>query len=244
MSEAGAWRAVVLTLFPEMFPGPLGVSLAGRALERGLWSLSALDIRSFATDKHRTVDDTPFGGGPGMVMRPDVVDAALDAAASGGGELPVIYLTPRGAPLNQARVRTLASGPGAILLCGRYEGIDQRVIDRRRVEEMSLGDFVLSGGEPAAIALLDACVRLLPGVIGAAETLAEESFEQGLLEYPHFTRPAEWQGLSVPEVLISGHHERIQAWRLAEAEKTTRERRPDLWSRYLADRTQTRGYVS
>lgn len=248
MIEAGAWRAVVLTLFPEMFPGPLGVSLAGRALERGLWRLSALDIRGFATDKHRTVDDTPFGGGPGMVMRPDVVDAAIDAAinagASGGGELPVIYLTPRGAPLDQARVRRLAAGPGAILLCGRYEGIDQRVIDRRRIEEMSLGDFVLSGGEPAAIALLDACVRLLPGVIGAAETLAEESFERGLLEYPHFTRPAEWQGLSVPEVLISGHHERIQAWRLAEAEKTTRERRPDLWSRYLADRTQTRGYVS
>jgi len=225
------WRAVVLTLFPEMFPGPLGLSLAGRALETRLWSLEPRDIRSHATDRHRTVDDAPFGGGPGMVMRADVVDAALDAVA---GDLPALYLTPRGAPLTQARVRALAAGPGAVILCGRFEGVDQRVIDRRRIEELSLGDFVLSGGEPAAIALIDACVRLLPGVIGDAAALAEESFERGLLEYPHFTRPAEWQGLAVPEVLLSGHHERIQAWRLAEAEKTTRERRPDLWSRYCA----------
>ncbi|MCK6454669.1 MAG: tRNA (guanosine(37)-N1)-methyltransferase TrmD [Alphaproteobacteria bacterium] len=244
MNDARCWRAVVLTLFPEIFPGPLGLSLAGRALERGQWSLEALDIRGFATDRHRTVDDTPFGGGPGMVMRPDVIDAAIEGAAAKGRDLPAIYLTPRGAPLTQARVRALAAGPGAIVLCGRYEGVDQRVIDRRGIEELSLGDFVLSGGEPAAIALIDACVRLLPGVVGQPDTLVEESFERGLLEYPHFTRPAEWAGLSVPEVLISGHHERIQAWRLAEAERTTRERRPDLWSRYVADRAQSRGYVS
>ncbi len=229
-----SWQAVVLTLFPDMFPGPLGLSLAGRARDGTLWSLDAIDIRAHAADKHKTVDDTPFGGGPGMVMRPDVIDAALAAAEARHGALPAIYLTPRGAPLTQARVRELAKGPGAIVLCGRYEGVDQRVIDKRRVEELSLGDFVLSGGEPAAIALIDACVRLLPGVVGAAETLAEESFERGLLEYPHFTRPADWAGQKVPEVLLSGHHERIQAWRLAEAERTTRERRPDLWSRYKA----------
>jgi tRNA (guanine37-N1)-methyltransferase len=228
------WRAVVLTLFPEMFPGPLAVSLAGKAREASLWSLDAIDIRAHAADKHKTVDDTPFGGGPGMVMRPDVVDAALDAAQTRHGALPAIYLTPRGKPLTQARVRALAAGPGAVVLCGRYEGVDQRVIDRRGLEELSLGDFVLSGGEPAAIVLIDACVRLLPGVVGAAATLAEESFERGLLEYPHFTRPAEWRGLKVPEVLLSGHHEKIQAWRLAEAERATRERRPDLWSRYRA----------
>jgi tRNA (guanine37-N1)-methyltransferase len=244
MTERAAWRAVVLTLFPEMFPGPLGLSLAGRALETGRWSLEARDIRAHATDRHRTVDDAPFGGGVGMVMRPDVVDAALEAACSGARDLPEIYLTPRGARLTQARVRALAAGPGVVLLCGRFEGIDQRVIDRRGVEELSLGDFVLSGGEPAAIALIDACVRLLPGVIGDADALSEESFERGLLEYPHFTRPAEWQGLKVPEVLLSGHHERIQAWRLAEAERTTRERRPDLWSRYTADRAHSQGYVS
>jgi tRNA (guanine37-N1)-methyltransferase len=228
-----SWRAVVLTLFPEMFPGPLAASLAGRARETGLWTLDALDIRGFAQDKHRTVDDTPFGGGPGMVMRPDVVEAAFNAAAAHGA-LPAIYLTPRGAPLTQARVRALAQGPGMILLCGRYEGVDQRAVDKLGLEELSLGDFVLSGGEPAAIALIDACVRLLPGVLGAAETLSEESFERGLLEYPHYTRPADWAGRKVPEVLLSGHHEKIQAWRRAEAERTTRERRPDLWSRYKA----------
>ncbi|MBL8706780.1 MAG: tRNA (guanosine(37)-N1)-methyltransferase TrmD [Rhodospirillales bacterium] len=243
--RSARWQAVVLTLFPEMFPGPLGVSLAGRALESGLWSLQARDIRASAMDKHKTVDDSSFGGGTGLVMRPDVVDAAIGAAqAEAGADLPLIYLTPRGRPLAQARVQALAEGPGAIVLCGRYEGIDQRVIERRGIEEVSLGDFVLSGGEPAAIALIDACVRLLPGVIGDAEALAEESFERGLLEYPHFTRPAEWQGLKVPEVLLSGHHEKIQAWRLAEAEKTTRERRPDLWSRYQAGRQQSQGYVS
>jgi len=244
MSDRAPWRAVVLTLFPEMFPGPLGLSLAGRALEAGLWSLDARDIRASAQDKHRTVDDAPFGGGVGMVMRPDVVDAALDAALAGAPGMPAIYLTPRGKPLTQARVRDLAAGPGAIVLCGRFEGIDQRVIDRRGVEEVSLGDFVLSGGEPAAIALIDACVRLLPGVIGDAEALSEESFERGLLEYPHFTRPAEWRGLKVPDVLLSGHHEKIQAWRLAEAERTTRERRPDLWSRYKAGREHSQGYAS
>lgn len=243
--RSAPWRAVVLTLFPEMFPGPLGLSLAGRALEAGIWSLEARDIRASAQDKHKTVDDSSFGGGTGLVMRPDVVDAAIQAAEVAAGEaLPILYLTPRGKPLAQARVQALAAGPGAIVLCGRYEGIDQRVIDRRGVEEVSLGDFVLSGGEPAAIVLIDACVRLLPGVIGDAEALTEESFERGLLEYPQFTRPAEWQGLKVPEVLLSGHHEKIQAWRLAEAERTTRERRPDLWSRYLAGRQQSQGYVS
>jgi len=243
--RSAPWQAVVLTLFPEMFPGPLGVSLAGRALEGGLWSLRARDIRASATDKHKTVDDSSFGGGTGLVMRPDVVDAAIAAAQDEAGEaLPLIYLTPRGKPLTQARVHDLAAGPGAVILCGRYEGIDQRVIEQRGIEEVSLGDFVLSGGEPAAIVLIDACVRLLPGVIGDAEALSEESFERGLLEYPHFTRPAEWRGLKVPEVLLSGHHEKIQAWRLAEAERTTRERRPDLWSRYLAGRQQSQGYVS
>jgi tRNA (guanine37-N1)-methyltransferase len=243
--RSAPWQAVVLTLFPEMFPGPLGVSLAGRALESGLWALQARDIRASATDKHKTVDDSSFGGGTGLVMRPDVVDAAIAAAQDEAGEtLPLIYLTPRGKPLTQARVHALAAGPGAVILCGRYEGIDQRVIEQRGIEEVSLGDFVLSGGEPAAIVLIDACVRLLPGVIGDAEALSEESFERGLLEYPHFTRPAEWRGLKVPEVLLSGHHEKIQAWRLAEAERTTRERRPDLWSRYLAGRQQSQGYVS
>jgi tRNA (guanine37-N1)-methyltransferase len=243
--RSAPWQAVVLTLFPEMFPGPLGLSLAGRGLETGIWSLQARDIRASATDKHKTVDDSSFGGGTGLVMRPDVVDAAIGTAqAEAGTELPLLYLTPRGKPLTQVRVQALAEGPGAIVLCGRYEGIDQRVIERRGIEEVSLGDFVLSGGEPAAIALLDACVRLLPGVIGDAAALSEESFERGLLEYPHFTRPAEWQGLKVPDVLLSGHHEKIQAWRLAEAEKTTRERRPDLWSRYQAGRQQSQGYVS
>lgn len=230
------WTARVLTLFPEMFPGMLGQSLAGKALERGLWALETIDIRDFATDRHRTVDDTPFGGGAGMVMRPDVVDAALahaiaaDAAAGGGS--PVIYLTPRGRVLDQARVRALAGGPGAILLCGRYEGVDQRVLEAREVEEVSLGDFVLSGGEPAAAVLIDACVRLLPGVMGADESLVEESFEAGLLEYPHYTRPAEWCGRVVPEILLSGHHEKIRAWRRAQSERITQARRPDLWARY------------
>jgi tRNA (guanine37-N1)-methyltransferase len=222
-----SWRASVLTLFPEMFPGPLGHSLAGRALERGLWSLRTEDIRAHATDRHRTVDDTPFGGGAGMVMRPDVLDAALAAVAD---ERPTLYLTPRGAPLTQARVRRLAAGPGVVLLCGRYEGIDERVIEARALEEISVGDYVLSGGEPAALVLLDACVRLLPGVMGAAESAEEESFAAGLLEYPHYTRPADWQGRRVPDVLLSGHHAEVAAWRRREAERITRERRPDLWA--------------
>jgi tRNA (guanine37-N1)-methyltransferase len=229
-----SFRALVLTLFPEMFPGPLGHSLAGRALARGDWSLDAIDIRGFATDRHRSVDDTPFGGGPGMVMRPDVVDAAVAEALSRGPDLPVLAFTPRGRLLTQRRVRALAEGPGAILLCGRYEGIDERVIAHRRMEEISIGDYVLSGGEPAAMVLLDACVRLLPGVMGAAESSVEESFVSGLLEYPHYTRPALWQGLAVPEVLAGGNHAAIAAWRRAEAERITRDRRPDLWSAYRA----------
>jgi len=227
----------VLTIFPEMFPGPLGHSLAGKALESGVWRLETVDIRAFAGDKHATVDDAPFGGGPGMVMRPDVVDAALEQALGGGAAgaataRPAIYLTPRGRLLDQARVRVLAAGPGVVLLCGRYEGVDQRVIEARGLEELSLGDFVLSGGETAAMAALDACVRLLPGVVGAAESLEEESFERGLLEYPHYTRPQHWRGRAVPEVLLSGHHQEIKAWRSARSEEITRERRPDLWARF------------
>lgn len=228
------WQATTLTIFPEMFPGPLGVSLAGKARAEGAWDLSVIDIRDFATDRHRSVDDAPFGGGAGMVMRPDVIDAALEVARKAQPEAPAIYMSPRGRPLAQARVRELASGPGVIVLCGRFEGVDERVIAARQLEEISLGDFILSGGEPAAIALIDACVRLLPGVLGAKESLTEESFEQGLLEYPHYTRPQSWQGRAVPDILVSGHHENIRAWRLAEAERLTRERRPDLWSRYTA----------
>ena len=224
--------ATVLTLFPEMFPGPLGHSLAGRALAAGHWNFSAIDIREFATDAHRTVDDAPFGGGPGMVMRADVLDAALDSVAGAPG--PVIYLTPRGRRFNQDLAESLAAGPGVTLLCGRFEGIDERLIETRQCVEISVGDFVLSGGEPAAIALIDACVRLLPGVIGDRRSLDEESFQRGLLEYPHYTRPATWRGLTAPEVLLSGHHENIRAWRLDQAERITRERRPDLWDRYVA----------
>ena len=226
----GPWRATVLTLFPEMFPGPLGLSLAGRGLEKGLWALDVLDIRDFARDKHRSVDDEPFGGGPGMVMRPEVIDGALAAVADRGG--PVLYLSPRGRLLDQARVRALAAEPGATLLCGRYEGVDQRVLDAREVEEVSVGDYVLSGGEPAAIVLIDAVVRLLPGILGNEESPAEDSFESGLLEHPLYTRPAVWRGRAVPEVLASGHHGKIRLWRQAEAERITRERRPDLWARY------------
>jgi tRNA (guanine37-N1)-methyltransferase len=226
------WTANVLTLFPEMFPGPLGHSLAGRALADRIWALNTVDIRSFATDKHRTVDDTPFGGGASMVLRPDVVDAALDSVSASAG--PVIYLTPRGKLFDQATARRLSEAPAVTLLCGRFEGVDHRVIEARRMEEISIGDFILSGGEPAAITLIDACVRLLPGVIGNTESLTEESFEQGLLEYPHYTRPQSWCGRAVPEILLSGHHEKIRAWRLAQAEQVTRDRRPDLWDRYVA----------
>jgi tRNA (guanine37-N1)-methyltransferase len=228
-----AWTATVLTIFPTMFPGPLGASLAGRALDSGLWKLTTMDIREFATDRHHSVDDTPFGGGAGMVMRPDVVDAALAAAMERTPEgAAAIYLTPRGRVLDQARVRSLAACPGAVLLCGRFEGVDQRVIEARGLEEVSIGDFVLSGGEPAAMTLIDACVRLLPGVVGAEESLDEESFETGLLEYPQYTRPQEWCGRSVPEILLSGHHANVRAWRRDQAERITRERRPDLWARY------------
>ena len=226
-----AWRASVLTLFPAMFPGPLGQSLAGRALQRRLWALDTHDIRAHATDRHRTVDDTPFGGGAGMVMRPDVIDAALAAQDDGR---PAIYLTPRGERLTQARVRSLVAGPGLVLLCGRYEGVDQRVIEARGLIELSVGDYVLSGGEPAALVLLDACVRLLPGVMGAAESAHDESFADGLLEYPHYTRPAEWQGRRVPDALLSGHHAEIAAWRAASAAEITRQRRPDLWASHRA----------
>ncbi|MFA6020106.1 MAG: tRNA (guanosine(37)-N1)-methyltransferase TrmD [Rhodospirillales bacterium] len=224
-----AWKAVVLTLFPEMFPGPLGLSLAGRALERGIWALETVDIRAFACDKHRSVDDTPAGGGAGMVMRPDVVNAAILASRGPG---PLVYLTPRGWPITQERVKALSAGPGMTVLCGRFEGVDQRVLDAREALELSLGDFVLSGGEPAALALIDACVRLAPGVMGSEESLSEESFERGLLEYPHYTRPQVWEGREVPEVLTSGHHARIKAWRLAQAEQVTKARRPDLWKAY------------
>ncbi len=250
MSERAApWTARVLTLFPEMFPGPLGLSLAGKALERGIWALDVLDIRDFARDKHRAVDDAPFGGGAGMVMRPDVLDAALAAAkaraakngaakigAAPGPDAPVVYLSPRGRLLDRALARELAQGPGATLLCGRYEGVDERVLEAHGVVEVSIGDYVLSGGEPAALVLMDAVVRLLPGVMGNQESPAEESFERGLLEYPHYTRPAEWQGRQVPEVLISGHHEKVRKWRRAQAERITEERRPDLWARYVKDR--------
>ena len=260
------FHATVLTLYPEMFPGPLGVSLAGRAREEGTWALDTVQIRDFAADKHRTVDDTPAGGGAGMVLRADVLAAAIDHArgqtpppwgGGGGGahvvsdmlvpdsphppapspegegeQRPVIAMTPRGKPLTQARVRALASGPGVIVLCGRFEGFDERIFEGRAVEEVSIGDIVLSGGEPAAIMLLDACIRLLPGVMGAPSSGAEESFENGLLEYPHYTRPAMWEGRTIPEVLRSGDHAKIAAWRKLQSEVDTRLRRPDLWERH------------
>ena len=228
--ERNIWTAKVLTLFPEMFPGPLAHSLAGKALADDAWSLETVDIRDYATDRHRTVDDRPFGGGAGMVMRADVVDAAIEDAAL--SDAPLIYLTPRGETFSQAHATEFATGPGVTLICGRYEGIDQRVLDARNVTEISLGDFVLSGGEPAVLALIDACVRLLPGVMGAEASLEEESFTRGLLEYPHYTRPADWCGRKVPDVLLSGHHENICAWRTEQAEIATRDRRPDLWDRY------------
>jgi len=225
------WRATMLTIFPEMLPGPLAHSLAGKALQAGRWRLETVDIRYFARDKHRSVDDAPFGGGPGMVMRPDVLDAAIEGC---GGVGPVILLSPRGRRFDQQLAHTLAAGPGVTLICGRFEGVDERLLEARAVEELSLGDFVLSGGEPAAIAVIDACVRLLPGVVGDVRALAEESFADGLLEYPQFTRPQLWQGRAVPEVLVSGDHGRIRAWRRAQAERLTRERRPDLWEARLA----------
>ena len=227
-----SFAATILTLYPEMFPGPLGISLAGRALESGAWSMQAVQIRDFAADKHRTVDDTPAGGGAGMVLKVDVLAAAIDHARSLNSGAPVLAMTPRGRPLTQARVRELAAGPGAIVLCGRFEGFDERIFEGREVEEVSVGDIVLSGGEPAAIMLLDACIRLLPGVMGAASSGVEESFENGLLEYPHFTRPVEWEGRTIPEVLRSGDHAKIAAWRKRRGEDDTRLRRPDLWERH------------
>jgi tRNA (guanine37-N1)-methyltransferase len=229
------WRASILTLFPEMFPGPLGYSLAGKALENGIWSLDTVQMRDFATDRHHSVDDTPFGGGAGMVLRPDVVDAALDHAAPGGR--PILCLTPRGRRFTQADARHLARGGGAVLLCGRYEGIDQRVIETRDMEEVSVGDYVLSGGEPAALVVLDAVIRLLPGVMGCADSAADESFSTGLLEYPHYTRPAEWRGHNVPDVLLSGHHGAIAAWRRDQSERITQERSPDLWAAHIKIRS-------
>ena len=223
-----SWSATALTLFPEMFPGPLGVSLAGKALANGAWSLKAVDIRDYAEGKHRNVDDTPSGGGAGMVMRADVAAAAIDSVERDGR--PLIYLSPRGKPLTQARVRELAAGPGVILLCGRFEGLDERVIEGRALEEISLGDFVLAGGEVAAQALLEGCVRLLPGVAGNAESLTEESFETGLLEHPHYTRPQTWEGREIPAVLTSGDHAKIRAWRRNQAEELTKARRPDLYA--------------
>ena len=231
-AHQGPWTATVATLFPDMFPGPLGYSLAGKALEDGSWRLETVNIRDYAHDKHRTVDDAPFGGGPSMVMKPDVVDRAMAAAIAVCPEARAIYLSPRGRLLDQDRVRDLARGPGVTVLCGRYEGVDERVIEARNLEEISLGDFVLSGGEPAALVLIDACVRLLPGVLGNEDSLTEESFEDGLLEYPHYTRPQSWEGRAVPEILVSGHHQKVRAWRRAASEKTTRERRSDLWHRY------------
>lgn len=224
------WRATILTIFPDMFPGPLGASLAGKALGAGLWSLTAVDIRDYATDKHRSVDDTPAGGGPGMVMKADVLARAIDAAAN--DSRPRLLMSPRGTPLTQGRVAELSQREGMVLVCGRFEGIDERVIAARNLEEVSIGDYVLSGGEIAALVLLDACVRLLPGVMGREASGAEESFAEGLLEYPHYTRPQAFEGRAIPDVLLSGDHSKIAAWRRAEAERLTRERRPDLWAAY------------
>jgi len=240
-APANPWRARILTLYPAMFPGPLGLSLAGRALQEGLWSLAVVDIRDFARDKHRTVDDTPFGGGPGMVMRPDILAAAIDGTIAAGreegaAEQPLLYFSPRGRRLDQALVHEMKAAGGATLLCGRFEGVDERLLEARPVVEVSLGDFVLSGGEIAAYALIDAVVRLLPGVMGAEESGTEESFADGLLEYPQYTRPQEWEGRAVPEVLLSGHHGRIAAWRREMAEKITALRRPDLWKHYAGRR--------
>ena len=226
------FAATIITLYPDMFPGPLGQSLAGRALAGGAWSCDAVQLRDFATDKHRTVDDTPAGGGAGMVLKANILAAAIDDVRSRRPDCPVLAMTPRGAPVTQARIRQLAAGPGVTILCGRFEGFDERIFAGREVEQVSLADIVLSGGEIAALALLDACVRLLPGVMGGAASGEEESFEHGLLEYPHYTRPTEWEGQAIPEVLRSGDHARIAAWRRAQAERDTERRRPDLWDRH------------
>ena len=230
------WRASVITIFPEMFPGPLGLSLAGKAREKGIWSLDAIDLRDFASDKHRTVDDTPAGGGPGMVMKPDVIARAIDAVAT--DDRPRLLMSPRGQPLTQRKVAALTQGPGVVVLCGRFEGVDERVIAARNLEEISVGDYVLSGGEVADLVLIDACVRLLPGVMGQEGSLAEESFADGLLEYPQYTRPQVFVGQPIPEVLISGDHAKVAAWRRAEAERLTGTRRPDLWAAHQAGKRE------
>jgi tRNA (guanine37-N1)-methyltransferase len=231
--------AQILTLYPEMFPGPLGISLAGRALGEGKWSCDPIQIRDFATDKHKSVDDTPAGGGAGMVLRADVLAAAVDHATAAHPDVPILAMTPRGAPITQARIRTLAAGHGVTILCGRFEGFDERIFEGRAIEQVSMGDIVLSGGEMGALMLLDACIRLLPGVMGAASSGDEESFESGLLEYPHYTRPAEWEGRTIPQVLRSGDHAKIAAWRKQRAEDDTRLRRPDLWERHTDVRDQS-----
>lgn len=234
------FSAQILTLYPEMFPGPLGVSLAGRALEEGTWSCSPIHIRDFATDKHHTVDDTPAGGGAGMVLKPDILAAAVAHALSVQPDAPILAMTPRGVPINQSRIRELASGSGVTILCGRFEGFDERIFEARpQIEQVSMGDVILSGGEIGALMLLDACIRLLPGVMGAASSGDDESFEQGLLEYPHYTRPNDWEGRMIPEVLRSGDHAKIAAWRKQRAEEDTRLRRPDLWGRYNDARVQS-----
>jgi tRNA (guanine37-N1)-methyltransferase len=237
-TQAPVWRVAVLTLFPDIFPGLLAYSLAGRALEAGVWMLETVDIRDFARDKHGSVDDSPFGGGPGMVMRPDVLAAAIDASHPADQPGARILFSPRGRPLDQRRVCELAATPRVTLICGRFEGVDERIAEARGLEEVSLGDFVLSSGEPAAMALMDACVRLLPGVVGDPAALEEESFTRGLLEHPQYTRPSVWEGRAVPQVLLSGDHERIRAWRRGAAERATRERRPGLWARYVAGRSK------
>jgi tRNA (guanine37-N1)-methyltransferase len=233
------WAATILTLYPEMFPGPLGASMAGRALSDGRWSCDPVQIRDHATDRHKSVDDTPAGGGAGMVMRADVLARAVDAAADRRPDVPLLAMTPRGRPLTQDRVRGLAAGPGVTILCGRFEGIDERLFEARAIEPVSIGDYILSGGEMAALTLLDACVRLLPGVMGAASSGDDESFETGLLEYPHYTRPVEWEGRMIPQVLRSGDHAKIDAWRKTQAEIDTRSRRPDLWERHEDARVQS-----
>lgn len=233
------WRASVLTIFPDMFPGPLGMSLAGKALAAGIWSLNTIDIRDFGTGIHRSVDDTPAAGGPGMVMKADVIARAIDSVAA--DDRPRLLMSPRGRPLTQRRVIELSRGPGAILLCGRFEGVDERVIEARGLEEVSIGDYVLSGGEIAGLVLLDACIRLLPGVMGKAASGEEESFAQGLLEYPHFTRPQIFEGRPIPEVLVSGDHAKVAAWRRSEAERLTRDRRPDLWAAWKAENPVKKG---
>ena len=237
-SKSILWTARVLTLFPEMFPGPLAHSLAGKALQEGIWALETFDIRSFAKYSHQVVDDTPFGGGAGMVMRADVIDRALNHISKSvpNKNDPILYLTPRGSPLTQAKVRDYSGGQGIVVVCGRYEGIDERAVDVWNMEEVSLGDYILSGGEPAAISLIDASVRLLPGVMGSNLSKIEETFEKGLLEYPQYTRPRTWRERTVPDVLVSGHHEKVRAWRQKESERLTRTRRPDLWDLYAAGR--------